>query len=110
MATVDRRAIWIRHGHLTGTHWSLGVWHDQDPLPPDKWVLRIVDLKTVRCSTLPGSQRLWSSRWSLDGRHVLSAALPKWNLMLYDVRTHEQTQLTEINSGWASWARDSQYV
>jgi hypothetical protein len=31
-------------------------------------------------------------------------------MMLYDVRTHEQTQLTEVKSDWFSWSRDGQYV
>jgi serine/threonine protein kinase/Tol biopolymer transport system component len=82
----------------------------QDPLPPDKVLLRIVDLKTGRASTLPGSQGLWSPRWSPDGRHIAALAFPKWKVMLYDVRTHEQTQLADVNAGWPSWSRDGQYV
>jgi Tol biopolymer transport system component len=82
-----------------------------DSLAPDKWVLRIVDLKAHRSSTLPGSQRLWSPRWSPDGQHIAALTLPQTKIMLYDMRTHEQTQLTETEAGgWPSWSRDGQYV
>jgi eukaryotic-like serine/threonine-protein kinase len=81
-------------------------------LDPEKAVLRVVDLQSGRISVLPGSQRLWSPRWSPDGRYLgaLSIAHPP-HLILYDVRSHEQRDLFGPADGaWPAWSRDSRYL
>jgi len=75
-------------------------------------VLRIVDLPSGRISVLPGSQGLWSPRWSPDGRYIAALAFPGLpKLMLYDVKTHEQRELfASKGAGWQTWSRDSQFL
>ena len=75
-------------------------------------VLRVVDLRSGRISVLPGSQGLWSPRWSPDGRYIAALVFPGLpKLMLYDVKTHEQRELfASKGGGWQTWSRDSQYV
>lgn len=78
----------------------------------DGAVLRIADLRSGRISVLPGSQGLWSPRWSPDGRYIAALVFPGLpKLMLYDVRAHEQREiLASKGAGWQTWSRDSQYV
>jgi Tol biopolymer transport system component len=71
--------------------------------------LEFVDVKTERVSKLPGSQGLWSPRWSPDGRYIAAMGFPN-RIWLYNVETHGRTELTTIGAGWPSWSRDSQYI
>ena len=82
-----------------------------DPSVEDRkrLVLEIIDVKTQRVSKLPGSEGLWSPRWSPDGRYVAAMGFPN-RLWLYNVETQARTQLTTIGAGWPSWSRDSEYV
>ena len=70
--------------------------------------LHVANLSTGQVSTLPGSQGLWSPRWSPDGRYIV--AFSDRRLMLYDVETQQQVELYKPNSGYPSWSPDSQYV
>jgi len=72
--------------------------------------LEIVDVKTLRVSRLPGSDGLWSPRWSPDGRQIAALAGIGNRLWLYDLETRTSTQLTSMGAGWPSWSRDSEYV
>jgi len=50
-------------------------------------VIHILDLKTRRLSTLPGSEGLWSARWSPDGRYIAALTRDWQMVMLFDFRT-----------------------
>jgi Tol biopolymer transport system component len=68
--------------------------------------IHVVDLKTNHVSALPGSEGMWSPRFSPDGRFVAGISADGWNLMLYDVRTRKQTQLHNARSFYPNWSRD----
>jgi serine/threonine protein kinase/Tol biopolymer transport system component len=73
--------------------------------------IHLLDLTTLKVSTLPGSEGLFSPRWSPDGRYV--AAIPATDqnkLMLYDFRTKKWTKLAEASVGYPSWSRDGRYI
>src|SRR5262249_31360517 len=73
--------------------------------------IHLLDLATLRISTLPGSEGLFSPRWSPDGRYL--AAMPATDqakLMLYDFRTEKWTKLAEASVGYPSWSRDGRYI
>jgi Tol biopolymer transport system component len=46
--------------------------------------IRILDVKTLQVSTLPGSKGLFSPRWSPDGRYVVAMSTNPHSLMLFD--------------------------
>jgi len=77
---------------------------------PDRVVLRIVNVKTHRVSTLPGSQGLWSPHWSPNGRYIAALAVAKHKVMFYGVETHGQTELAGLSGSWPTWSPDSQWV
>lgn len=70
--------------------------------------LHIANLSTGQVSSPPGSQGLWSPRWSPDGRYI--AAFFNRRLMLYDVRKQQHIELYNPNSGYPSWSPDSQFI
>jgi Tol biopolymer transport system component len=71
--------------------------------------LEILDVKTGRVSKLPGTEGLWSPRWSPDGRYVAALGFPN-KLRLYDLKSGSQTELTTFGAGFPAWTRDSQYL
>jgi Tol biopolymer transport system component len=82
-----------------------------DPSVEDRQrlALEMIDVKTQRVSKLPGSEGLWSPRWSPNGRYIAAMGFPN-RLWFYEVQTQTRTQLTKIGAGWPSWSRDSEYV
>jgi Tol biopolymer transport system component len=73
--------------------------------------ISIVDLKTGRVSTLPGSIGLFSPRWSPDGRYIcaITAARP-FKLMLFDFRNRKWVELFGSEMAYPSWSHDGRYI
>jgi eukaryotic-like serine/threonine-protein kinase len=72
--------------------------------------IRLLDLKTHAVSVVPGSQGLFSPRWSPDGKYILAMPSSSKSLMLFDVHTQKWSVLTDSNAAFPCWSRDSQYV
>jgi Tol biopolymer transport system component len=73
--------------------------------------IHVIDLSTHKVATLPGSESLFSPRWSPDGRYI--AALPLNNpdrLLVFDRRAERWKELCRLFIGYPSWSRDSKYV
>src|SRR5205823_15128302 len=78
--------------------------------PPDKLLLRVLDTKTRRISALPGSEGLWSPRWSTNGDYIAANSSDEEKVILFDLRTHEQIELARGQIGYLSWSRDGVFV
>jgi len=74
--------------------------------------VRILDLKTQRSATVPGSKDMWSPRWSPDGKHLVALiGWPVTKQMLYSFASNSWEVLaTGDGLGWESWSRDSRFV
>jgi Tol biopolymer transport system component len=68
--------------------------------------IQIVDLETNRVSTLPGSQGLFSPRWSPDGTHVAAMPLNQRGLMLFDFATGKWARVAPNAIHNPLWSRD----
>ena len=77
---------------------------------PKIMVLRVIDLKTHAVSILPGSEEMWSPRWSPDGKSIVGLSAVGWKLRLYNLATHQQTELASMQAGYPSWSHDGQWV
>jgi Tol biopolymer transport system component/DNA-binding winged helix-turn-helix (wHTH) protein len=77
-----------------------------------KIVLRIVDLNSRQISTIPGSENLYSPRWSPEGRHLAALSADSKKLLLYDFKTQKWTDwINETGAiGFPAWSRDGRYV
>jgi Tol biopolymer transport system component len=72
--------------------------------------LRMMEMKSGRVSILPGSEGLWSPRWSPDGRYIAALGFPQPTIWLYNLATHERRQVTTVGESWPIWSRDSRYL
>ena len=84
------------------------TWRTADTEGPTRRTIHLLDLKTRRISSLPGSEGMWSPHWSPDGRYLLGQSAPGWRVVLFDFETHQQTELSSLRSTFPCWSRDGQ--
>src|SRR5262249_28978399 len=72
--------------------------------------IHLLDLKTWEISTIPGSEGLYSPRWSQDGRYIAALRMGSETLQIFDARTKKWTELAKILVGFPVWSRDSNYI
>jgi eukaryotic-like serine/threonine-protein kinase len=73
-------------------------------------VLRLLELRTHRVSSLPGSVGYTSPRWSPDGRHIVAMTKDALKMVLFDFQTGEWSVLIEKAVDFPNWSKDGQYV
>jgi Tol biopolymer transport system component len=83
---------------------------DQLANQPRGLPLSSIELGSGRVSKLPGSEGMWSPRWSPNGRYIAGMRTPQDALWLYNVATHERRQLTSMSASWPNWSRDGQFL
>jgi Tol biopolymer transport system component len=91
-----------------GTKIMFGYVHDANELN-----IRILDLKTQALSAVPGSDGLFSPRWSPDGRYVAALSPDFTRVMLFDFRTQKWIKWLTEPAGAVSypvWSSDSKYL
>jgi Tol biopolymer transport system component/predicted Ser/Thr protein kinase len=78
----------------------------------DKIVIQVLDLNSRQISTIPGSENLYSPRWSPDGQHLAALSADSKKLLLYDFKTQKWTDwINEPGAiGFPTWSRDGRYV
>jgi Tol biopolymer transport system component len=75
--------------------------------------IRIVDLKTHKTVTVPGSEGLFSPRWSPDGRYIAALSPDFTTVKLFDFSTQQWSNwLTEPAGAvnYPFWSADSKYL
>jgi|HubBroStandDraft_1064217.scaffolds.fasta_scaffold00232_5 Tol biopolymer transport system component/predicted Ser/Thr protein kinase len=74
--------------------------------------IQLVDVKSRKTSTFPGSTGLFSPRWSPDGHYLAAiSAEGSHKLMLYDFRTQKWSEwFADANVNYPYWSADSRYV
>lgn len=68
--------------------------------------VEILDLASRQATKIPGSEGMWSPRWSPDGRY-LAALDPTKSLMIFDFNTRKWATLAQGECDFPSWSRDS---
>jgi Tol biopolymer transport system component/DNA-binding winged helix-turn-helix (wHTH) protein len=81
------------------------------PLPwlEGSTAVRFLDVETKQVTILPGSEGLYSVRWSPDGRHIAALRADSPTLMLFDVETKKWEELAK-NVAYPNWSRDGGYI
>ena len=84
------------------------------PNSPETSRIASIDLRTRSITIIPGSQGLYSSRLSPDGRFIVAMNVAVQNkLMLFDLGKEKWSQLFEVGHehlSWPQWSADSQFV
>ena len=69
-----------------------------------------LDLKTRIATRLPGSDGLYSPRWSPNGRYIAAISLDSLRLMLFDFTTRKWRQLAKLFVAYPNWSRDGRFL
>jgi Tol biopolymer transport system component len=77
------------------------------PSAPEKPLLYILDLASRQPTPLPGSEGLFSPRWSPSGRYIAALSADSGKLMLCDLQTGNWRQLAQGALGNPEWSHDS---
>ena len=75
--------------------------------------IRVADLKTHQVVRVPGSQGLFSPRWSPNGRYIAALSPDFTKVMLFDYQKQKWTTWLTEPAGAVSypvWSADSQYL
>jgi serine/threonine protein kinase/Tol biopolymer transport system component len=82
------------------------------PEPGQTKAFHLFDLTTNQVSTLPGSEGLFSPRWSPDGRYVVAMDMEIRKLSLFDFTTGRWGELAVFKEGvgFPNWSRDGACV
>jgi eukaryotic-like serine/threonine-protein kinase len=72
--------------------------------------IRILDVQSGQVSTLPGSEKMFSPRWSPDGRYLAAMTSDSSHLMLFDFQTQKWKEIGKGTLSWINWSSDSRYL
>ena len=72
--------------------------------------IRILDVKTHQISTVPGSNGLFSPRWSPDGRYIVAMPFDSRSLMLFDFAAQRWDEIAKTAAGFPNWSKTGEYV
>ena len=70
----------------------------------------LLNLNTHERSKLPGSEGLYSPRWSPDGHYIAAVTADDGSLRLFEVGTQKWVELARLPIGYPSWSRDSKFI
>ncbi|MGC8550515.1 MAG: winged helix-turn-helix domain-containing protein [Acidobacteriaceae bacterium] len=70
----------------------------------------LYNLSTHKTEKLPGSDGLFSPRWSSDGRYIAALSIDQTRLMLYDVQTKSWRQLAHQSIADPAWGHKNQDI
>jgi Tol biopolymer transport system component/DNA-binding winged helix-turn-helix (wHTH) protein len=72
--------------------------------------LQILDLRTAKVETVPGSDKLFSPRWSPDGQYIAALSLDQRKVKVFDVGRRVWTTLPVPSGADPIWSSDSRYL
>ena len=72
--------------------------------------IHVLDLRTQKMQTLPGSQGFFSPRWSPDGRYIAATTLDQHKLFLFDRSTQKWTVLATRSVADPAWSHDGRFI
>jgi eukaryotic-like serine/threonine-protein kinase len=78
--------------------------------PDEPASIHMYNLETHQISKVPGSDGIYSPRWSPDGRFILGVTWDDLNLMLFDLQTQKWATVASRHIGWPMWSHDSEYI
>jgi Tol biopolymer transport system component/DNA-binding winged helix-turn-helix (wHTH) protein len=73
--------------------------------------IRVLDLARQKSAKIPGSEEMWSPRWSPNGRYLVTIKgyFPREEY-LYNFDSQQWKELSPQHLNWPSWSRDSNSV
>jgi dipeptidyl aminopeptidase/acylaminoacyl peptidase len=72
--------------------------------------IRILTVQSGQVAPLAGSEKMFSPRWSPDGRYLAAMTSDSSHLMLYAFATQKWTEIGNGTLSWLNWSHDGQYI
>jgi serine/threonine protein kinase/Tol biopolymer transport system component len=72
--------------------------------------IRLLDMSTHTVTIVPGSNGLWSPRWSPKGDRLAAMSNDGYHLFLYNVASKQWTELAQASIGYPSWSRNGDFI
>ena len=72
--------------------------------------IRLLDLRTRKVTVVPGSNGLWSPRWSPKGDRLLAMSNDGNKLFVYTFTTQAWTEVAKASIGYPTWSHDGEYI
>jgi Tol biopolymer transport system component len=66
--------------------------------------IRLLDLRTRKVTVIPGSEGLWSPRWSPAGDRLAAMSNDGTDLFVYSFSTRAWTKLAKASIGYPTWS------
>jgi serine/threonine protein kinase/Tol biopolymer transport system component len=76
----------------------------------DTYSFRLVDLRTMKTTSIPASEAKLGATLSPDGRYIAASPVDGQKLMIFDVSSQKWSELAKQNVNAIRWSNDSQYV
>ena len=73
-------------------------------------VIRILNMNTHQIEAVPGSEGLFSPRWSPDARYLVAMRGDSTGLSLFDFKTQKWTMLVPDIVAYPCWSHDGRYL
>jgi Tol biopolymer transport system component/DNA-binding winged helix-turn-helix (wHTH) protein len=72
--------------------------------------IQILHLDTMKAEIVPGSEGMFSPRWSPDGRWIAALTLDQKSLMLYELSQKHWKELARTSAADPIWSADSKSI
>ena len=72
--------------------------------------IRLLDLRTRRVTVVPGSEGLWSPRWSPTGDHLAAMSNDGNELFVYNFSARAWTELAKASFGYPNWSHSGDSI
>jgi Tol biopolymer transport system component len=72
--------------------------------------IRLLDLRTRKVTVVPGSNGLWSPRWSPRGDRLLAMSNDGNQLFVYSFSTQAWAEVAKASIGYPSWSHNGDYI
>lgn len=77
----------------------------------EKPSIQLLDLNSKQLSTIPGSQGLYSPRWSPDGRYIAALTTVQTKIVIFDFKSQTWSDWVSGNRfAYPTWSRDGKYL
>ncbi len=72
--------------------------------------IRLLDLRTRKVTVIPGSEGLWSPRWSPAGDRLAAMSNDGTELFVYNFSTRAWTKLAKASIGYPTWSHNGDSI
>jgi len=83
-----------------------------DRFVDEKTTIQLLDLNSKQVSIIPGSQGLYSPRWSPDGRYLAALPVNQRKIVIFDFKRQTWSDWVSVAGwyGYPAWSRDGKHL